>query len=93
MTWRWPWQQPPKVGDMLELTQLAPQPEPEVADRKRWPKPGSPPWVDRYQLTLDHIEAAMAASPSSDTRVQLAWVELTAAIHEDFQRGKAARNG
>ena len=66
-------------------TVVLPQPEPEVADLKRWPKKGSQAWVARYHQTLELLEQMVAANPSTSERVILAQVELEAAIREDIK--------
>lgn len=70
----------------LELTQLAPKPEPEVEDRQRFPKPGSIVWLERYGTVIKALDMMIDANPSTDEAVQLALVELSAAIHEDMHR-------
>lgn len=66
-------------------TVVLPQPEPEVADAKRWPRKGSQTWVARYRQTLELLEQMVAANPSTSERVILAQAELSEAIRQDIK--------
>jgi hypothetical protein len=70
------------------MTDTKPKPEPEVADRQTNPPEGGHEWMERAQKTIDMLELAMESSPFKDPAVQMAWVELCAAIRETLVRVK-----
>jgi hypothetical protein len=65
---------------------FAPIAEPEVQDLRRYPKPGSPHWLERYQESHDLLQGLHAAIPTPDLRVKLAMVELSEALRDDLLR-------
>lgn len=86
----WRRKPPSKDSSVFELTQPAPQPEPELALLRRYPRRGSPEWASRYRLAVEHLEAAHRASPSTDDRVTMAFVELFAAMNVELHAVKQA---
>jgi hypothetical protein len=61
----------------------APQPEPEVADLARHPKPGSREWLRRYQQTKDLFAAMCAANPTTNAEVLLLQLALVKEMEKD----------
>lgn len=70
---------------MLDLTQPAPKPEPEVTDRRRFPKPGSEQWLERYRKTLADLKALRETCPTSDPNVAEAFALLAFAMGKDVE--------
>jgi hypothetical protein len=68
------------------MTDTAPKPEPEVADRRRWPKPGGPEWGSRYKQTLELLKKISEVCPSTEPSVRLAIAELANIMADDCKR-------
>lgn len=81
----------PKRAAMPVDAQVRPAMEPEVALRDRWPVEGGFAWFERAQTMLDHIESAAKESPFTSEAVQLAFVELAAAVHVELTAVRVAQ--
>jgi hypothetical protein len=79
-----------KPQSIFELTQPVPRPEPELALARSYPRRGSPEWAARYRLAIEFLESAHDASPSTDDRVTMAFVELFAAMNVELHAVKQA---
>ena len=74
----------------MDQVVIRPRPEPEVEDRQLWPVPGSRVWFQRYAVTANLLEEIINECPSATERVQLAMIELSAAVREDIASQQVA---
>lgn len=65
---------------------VKPKPEPEVEQRRKYPKPGGAEWAERYAQTMVVFRTLMDVCPSSEPAVAQAMSELAFAFGEDLKR-------